>query len=262
MELRPKMRSGIIAALVSVIALGLPLVGCQQSGGLSEDMESTQQNVSEKAPKPVGTPYERVIESGGGNTDLLVPELKQYVDEYETTFYRITGTVSKVEDFDKAKMYSVDNPDPSRFIEIHFDDYTEVWDHNETGEMTLYLKPYGLLLDEQPLCKGGVSEPTDGTTVKDIDFEELYDLCETFDTATVTVTGFAELYFKQPGFQTHYYLYESADALIDADEEKRVIALLDPDEEVKEGSEITVKAPPYHGYRKRGWLLDDWLDSN
>lgn len=231
------------------IVMAMTLAGC--SGALSsttadEPSDSIQTEASESNERdeqvPTGTPYGRVVQANGGETELSVSEIKDFADERERTRYRVTATIT-APDFTEyeSKMYSVDNPGPSEYITVEYPNHEDKPDISSTEELTFYVEPRGVLFDDEPFCYGSVRQPGEGYSVVDASFEDIMSICGNLDTASIVTSGHISLDYTWPDHLNQYWLYEDAEAMINEDETRRIRVAIDPKVDIEEGSEVSLR---------------------
>ena len=189
-----------------------------------------------------GTPYERVLASNGGNTDMTVDELKDFVVTRERTRYEVKGLVTRPDVLDRfSKMYSASDTDPSKYIVVDFDKPIDEPKNHDTEEMTLYLEPRYVSKDSGVInCNGSVQVPDAGMSCISVSFDEVCQITRCIYAATITVEGYISRWSLQDhssGYR-YYYLYSDARALIDEDSSKRITLNISKDVEITEGSTV------------------------
>lgn len=189
-----------------------------------------------------GTPYERVLASNGGSTDMTVDELKDFVVTRERTRYEVKGLVTRPDVLDSfSKMYSASDTDPSKYIVVDFDKPIDEPKNHDTEEMTLYLEPRYVSKDSGVInCNGSVQVPDAGMSCISASFDEVCQITQCIYAATITVEGYISRWSLQDhssGYR-YYYLYSDARALIDEDNSKRITLNISKDVEITEGSKV------------------------
>lgn len=189
-----------------------------------------------------GTPYECVLASNGGNTDMTVDELKDFVVTRERTRYEVRGLVTRPDVLDRfSKMYSASDTDPSKYIVVDFDKPIDEPKNHDTEEMTLYLEPRYVSKDSGVInCNGSVQVPDAGMSCISASFDEVCQITQCIYAATITVEGYISRWSLQDhssGYR-YYYLYSDARALIDEDSSRRITLKISKDVEITEGSKV------------------------
>lgn len=189
-----------------------------------------------------GTPYERVLASSGGNTNMTVDELKDFVVTRERTRYEVRGLVTRPDVLDRfSKMYSASDTDPSKYIVVDFDKPIDEPKNDDTEEMTLYLEPRYVSKDSGVInCNGSVQVPDAGMSCISASFDEVCQITQCIYAATITVEGYISRWSLQDhssGYR-YYYLYSDARALIDEDSSSRITLNISKDVEITEGSKV------------------------
>lgn len=237
---------GLVMAVSPMRAFGASLTDTEES--IVSELGKFTNNANEgdgagnASGQVAGTPYERVIASSGGNTDMTVDELKDFVVTRERTRYEVRGLVTRPDVLDRfSRMYSASDTDPSKYIVVDFDKPIDEPKNDDTEEMTLYLEPrYVSTRDGELHCNGSVQMPTEGTSCVEASFEEICQIVRCISTATVTAEGYVSRWSLQDhssGYR-YYYLYSDARALIDEDSSKRITLNISKDVEITEGSKV------------------------
>ena len=250
-------RREMLAGCLAGLGLACMATGCTTDAPAKDSNVSVSQAVDRDAPAGADvarsnlesataqgavTPYERVLASSGGNTNMTVDELKDFVVTRERTRYKVRGLVTRPDVLDRfSKMYSVSDTDPSKYIVVDFDKPIDEPKNDDTEEMTLYLEPRYVSKDSGVInCNGSVQVPDAGMSCISASFDEVCQITQCIYAATITVEGYISRWSLQDhssGYR-YYYLYSDARALIDEDSSKRITLNISKDVEITEGSKV------------------------